>query len=192
MINKSNQFPFFAYRDANNCLSKTRFQTGEDSHWAFIGDSRIRQLYFEILNLVDPEAEPLVIVKDIYGNNLDQLLIDVPYRVSAIASETANVYSRPLEKAHSSLTYNNSDLSFRLTFFWRPVFNQSAADLIHQLGLSKSVPNIVIAGSGAWDIKLSNGSDSVLDVYASNLEQVAKVSETYFPVHQEVKLLTIL
>ncbi|KAK4010994.1 N-acetylneuraminate 9-O-acetyltransferase [Daphnia magna] len=165
--------------DANNCLRKTRFQTGEDSHWAFIGDSRIRQLYFEILKLVDPEAEPSVIVKDIYGNNLDQLLIDVPFRVSAIATEQTNVYSRPLEKAHSSLTYNNSELSFRMTFFWRPIFNQSAVDLIHQLGLSKSVPNVVIAGSGAWDIKLSNGSDAVLDVYESNLEQVAKAANNW-------------
>lgn len=127
---------------------------------------------------MDPEAEPSVIVKDIYGNNLDQLLIDVPFRVSAIATEQTNVYSRPLEKAHSSLTYNNSELSFRMTFFWRPFFNQSAVDLIHQLGLSKSVPNVVIAGSGAWDIKLSNGSDAVLDVYESNLEQVAKVRKS--------------
>jgi hypothetical protein len=62
-----------------------------------------------------------------------------------------------------------------MTFFWRPTFNQSAADLFHQLGLSKSVPNLVVAGSGAWDIKSSNGSQLVVDAYSRNLEQVAEV-----------------
>ena len=29
--------------------------TGEESHWAFVGDSRIRQVYFEVLKLLDPD-----------------------------------------------------------------------------------------------------------------------------------------
>lgn len=122
---------------------------------------------------MDPEAEPFIVVKDTTGNYFE----DVNYRVSAARTlKQEDKYDRPLEKAHSSLTYNNTLLSFRISFFWRPVFNQSAADLLHQLGVSKSVPRLVVAGSGAWDIKLSNGSEEALNVYARNLEQVARVS----------------
>jgi hypothetical protein len=174
-LENSNLFPFTPNRDSENCLRKTRFMTGEESHWAFVGDSRIRQLYFEVLKLLDPDAEPLVVAKDSNGNNLDMLVIDEPYRVSAITTDKETVDSRPLEKVHSSLTYKNSPFSLRMTFFWRPTFNQSAADLFHQLGLSKSVPNLVVAGSGAWDIKSSNGSQLVVDAYSRNLEQVAEV-----------------
>jgi hypothetical protein len=45
--------------------------TGEESHWAFVGDSRIRQVYFEILKLLDPDAEPNDVANDINGNSLD-------------------------------------------------------------------------------------------------------------------------
>lgn len=113
-----------------------------------------------------------MIENDKIGNYLDQL----KYGVSSPTNKSEGQQtSRSLEKAHSSLTFNNSQLSFRISFFWRPVFNQSAIDLLHQLGQSKSVPRLVLAGSGAWDIKLSNGSDEALDAYARNLEQIGRV-----------------
>jgi hypothetical protein len=153
--------------------------TGEDSFWAFVGDSRMRQLYFEILKLVDPDAEPLAVATDSNGNSLDTLLIDEPFRVSAIMSEKElkqEDNTKPLKNAHKSLIYNNSQLSLRVMFFWRPMFNQTTADLIHQLGLSRSVPHVVVAGSGSWNIKLSNGSQIILDAYSENLQLLARVS----------------
>ncbi len=163
-------------RDADNCFRKTRFMTGEDSFWAFIGDSRMRQLYFETLNLVDPDAEPLVVATDSSGNSLDTLLIDEPFRVSAIMSEKELKQEESLRPRHKSYIYNNPQLSLRIMFFWRPSLNQTTADLINQLGLSRSVPHVVVAGSGSWDIKGSNGSQIVLDAYSQNLQLLANVS----------------
>ena len=154
--------------------------TGEESHWAFVGDSRIRQVYFEILKLLDPDAEPNDVANDINGNSLDVLLIDEPYRVSAILSkkETKKVYgTSPIRNRMSSLIYNNSQLSFRMLLFWRPMLNQATIDLIHQLVQSKSVPNLVVAGSGSWIIRGCNGSKSILENYSRNLRQVAEVTK---------------
>ncbi|EFX82868.1 hypothetical protein DAPPUDRAFT_48914 [Daphnia pulex] len=137
--------------DADNCFRKTRFMTGEDSFWVFIGDSRIRQLYFETLKLVDPDAEPLVVATDSSGN-------------------------KSLRPRHKSYIYNNPQLSLRIMFFWRPSLNQTTADLINQLGLSRSVPHVVVAGSGSWDIKGSNGSQIALDVYSQNLQLLANAA----------------
>jgi hypothetical protein len=154
--------------------------TGEETHWTFVGDSRIRQVYFEILKLLDSDAEPNDVANDGNGNSLDVLLIDEPYRVSAILSkkETKKVYgTAPIRNRMSSLIYNNSQLSFRMLFFWRPMLNQTTIDLIHQLVQSKSVPNLVIAGSGSWIIKGSNGSKSILENYSRNLRKVAEVTK---------------
>lgn len=118
---------------------------------------------------MDPDGEPFVIENDAVGNYFD-------FVKNGVSAAKENKYARPLEKAHSSLTYNNTLLSFRISFFWRPVFNESAADLFRQLGVSEFVPRLVVAGSGAWDIKLSNGSQEALNVYARNLEHVARVS----------------
>lgn len=154
--------------------------TGEDSFWAFIGDSRMRQLYFETLRLVDPDADPLVVATDSNGNSLDTLLIEEPFRVSAIMSEKEGKQDEdvkiPLHNSHKSFIYNNPQLSLRIMFFWRPSFNQTTADLINQLGLSRSVPHVVVAGSGSWNIKGSNGSQIVLDDYSQSLHLLANVS----------------
>lgn len=133
----------------------------------------MRQLYFEVLKLLDPAGSPLVVDRDDDAvNYLDHVL---PAGTTGHADGES---TRPLEKAHKSLTYNNSQLSLRMTFFWRPVFNQSAIDLFGQLSQSKFVPRLVVAGSGTWNIKLSNGSDTeaLLDAYARDLELVARVS----------------
>jgi hypothetical protein len=154
--------------------------TGEDSFWVFIGDSRMRQLYFETLKLVDPDAESLVVATDSNGNSSDTLLIDEPFRVSAIMSEKELKQDEdvkiPLHNSHMSFIYNNQQLSLRILFFWRPVFYQTTIDLINQLGLSRSVPHVVVAGSGSWNIKDSNGSQIVLDTYSQNLQLLANVS----------------
>jgi hypothetical protein len=178
-------------RDADNCFRKTRFMTGEDSFWAFIGDSRIRQLYIETLQLVDPDAEPLVVATDSNGNSLDTLLIDEPFRVSAIMSEKEVKQDEdvkiPLHNSHKkSFIYNNPQLSLRIMFFWRPIFNQTTADLINQLGLSRSVPHVVVAGSGSWNIKGSNGSQIVLDAYSQSLQLLANVSPQCIKQHTQL------
>ncbi len=150
--------------------------TGEDSFWAFVGDSRMRQLYFETLNLVYPDAEPLAIATDSNGNSLDTLLIDEPFRVSAIMSEKELTQLDSLGPRHISFIYNNPQLSLRIMFFWRPLLNQTTADLINQLGLSRSVPHVVVAGSGSWNIRKCNGSQTILDAYSQSLQQLATVS----------------
>ena len=138
-LENSNLFPFTPNRDSENCLRKTRFMTGEESHWAFVGDSRIHQVYSAILKMLDRDVDPWAVPKGFF--------------------------------------YNNSQLSFRMLFFWRPMLNQTTIDLIHQLVQSKSVPNIVVAGSGSWIIKTCNGSKSILENYSRNLQQVAEVTK---------------
>jgi hypothetical protein len=113
--------------------------TGEESHWAFVGDSRIHQVYSAILKMLDRDVDPWAVPKGFF--------------------------------------YNNSQLSFQMSFFWRPILDQTTIDLIHQLGLNKSIPNLVVAGSGSWIIKTCNGSKSILENYSRNLRLVSEVTK---------------
>ena len=123
----------------------------------FIGDSRIRQLYFELLEIIDPHGKPSVI---------------------GSTDTERNVTS--LEKAHQSLTFNVPHLGFYMSFYWIPILNESVANLVSQLSLSKNVPKILVAGSGTWEIKLSNGSQSALESYISNLHLLSQVNQSLF------------
>jgi hypothetical protein len=136
----SNFFPFIPDRDLENCLRKTRFITGEENHWVFVGDSRIQQVYVEILKMLDRDVNPWAVPEGFFF-------------------------------------YNNSQLSLQISFFWRPIVDQNTIDLIHELGLNKSVPNLVVAGSGSWIIKHCNGSKSILENYSRNLRLVSEVTK---------------
>ena len=127
------------------------------NQFVFIGDSRIRQLYFELLKTVDPDGIP-----------------------SVIGPTNAKKSTTSLEKAHQSLTFNVNHLSFQMTFHWMPILNESIADLVLQLSLSQNVPKILVVGSGAWEIKLSNGSLSALKSYTTNLYHLSKVNQSLF------------
>jgi len=135
--------------------------TREVNHFTFIGDSRMRQLFFHFLSLADPEAVPTVIDSQ---------------------------HHRPIEKAHSSLIYNDTNSAFQISFFWVPVFNESAADLLRKLSKGTalkdlSVPRVVVAGAGVWDIKLSFNNTSegdALNNYASNLIAINQVNYQIF------------
>lgn len=126
----------------------------------------MRQLFFHFLSLADPEA--------------------VPTRIDS-------QHDRPLEKAHSSLIYNDTNSAFQISFFWVPVFNESAADLLQKLSNGTalkglSIPKVVVAGAGVWDIKLSFNNTSegdALNNYASNLISIYKV--TYYYVFTNLK-----
>ena len=126
----------------------------------------MRQLFFHFLSLADPEAVP-----------------------TGIDSQQ----DRPLEKAHSSLIYNDTNSAFQISFFWVPVFNETAADLLQKLSNGTalkglSIPKVVVAGAGVWDIKLSFNNTSegdALNNYASNLISIYKV--TYYYVFTNLK-----
>jgi len=57
-----------------------------------------------------------------------------------------------------------------------PILNESVADLVHQLSLSNNVPKVLIAGSGTWEVKHSNGSELALKSYTTNLHLLAQVN----------------
>ena len=157
---------FFHFSDTGKCLQNAAYASNhfgtETNHFALVGDSRIRQLFFEFLNHLDPEGKPSILEHSPDSSD------------GGSSSEADDL--RPLEKAHSSLTYNNTKFSFRLSFYWRPVFDQSAVDLLHQLRKARNVPSVLVAGSGAWDMKLSNGSEKGLADYSSNLLKIFRVS----------------
>lgn len=138
----------------------------------FVGDSRIRQLYFEVLKGINAKAEPSIIKKDTAPNYYE--FVESEFSISNKV-EAEGEDARPLEKAHKSLTYSVTELSLRITFFWRPVFNSSVVELVNQLKRATSLPKLIVAGSGAWDIKLSNGSEMGLAEYGENLAKVVEV-----------------
>jgi len=140
----------YSHFDTTRCL---RYASYIDNwnHFVFIGDSRIRQLYFELLEIIDPHGKPSVI---------------------GSTDTERNVTS--LEKAHQSLTFNVPHLGFYMSFYWIPILNESVANLVSQLSSSKNVPKILVAGSGTWEIKLSNGSQSALESYISNLHLLSQ------------------
>ena len=143
-------------------------------HFVFVGDSRIRQLYFEVLKTVDPDGQPYVLES---ADAVDSYFRSQVHQQKMSEEDT----TRPLEKAHSHLSYNNTQLSLQMSFFWVPVFNQSAVDLMHTLAKSiNGVPSLLVAGSGIWEIKLSNGSDDSLVVYTQNLINIVRVSRNIF------------
>ena len=157
----------------NKCYRQAGYLDKEYNHWIFIGDSRIRQLYFEVLRRVNSKAEPLIIKTDALPNYTEFVQPELSNLNEEV--EITEEDARPLEKAHKSLTYNATSLSLRITFFWRPVFNSSVVELLNNLKSMKSLPRLIVAGSGAWDIKLSKGSEQHVQEYGRNLANVVEV-----------------
>lgn len=156
--------------DASRCFKHASYVVGDVSYVAFIGDSRIRQLFFQFLKEVDPEAKPSILDSD-YSNQ------EFGEEIEVEASKAED--TRPLEKAHKSLTYNSTKLAFQVDFFWMPVVNESTVDIIHSLARDQkknAIPKMVVAGGGVWNIKLSNGSEDALADYVANLSLFARVS----------------
>ena len=167
--------------EARTCLQRSGNSTKETAHFTFIGDSRIRQLFLRFLNQIDPEAKASILQE--YDGDGDDSHI----------SNDEEESSRPLEKAHKSLFYVDSDYRFRVNFYWRPVFNKSAIDLLRQLSQGvvsadtegSNVPKILVAGTGAWEMKLSNGSDKALENYVHYLSKIDRVITIDFHIYIE-------
>ena len=96
--------------------------------------------------------------------------------------------ARPAKKAHCDLAYENTQLYLKLAFFWRPVANRSFVDVIERLASpdeQRDVPKMLIASSGAWEVKLSNGSSEALESYEFYLSVISEVDNaTTFLVSQ--------
>ena len=131
------------------------------NHFVFIGDSRIRQLYFELLKHIDPNGKPSVIVTE-----------------NTTHVTTIETTGTSLEKSHQSLAFNLTQHSFHMSFYWMPVLNQSVINLMQQLMRSKNIPKIVVAGSGTWEIKLTNASELALKSYAEALHLLSQVNHS--------------
>lgn len=174
MIRELKLVDYTFYRDTSKCLRLAGSMSVEHNHWVFVGDSRIRQLYFEVLRHMDSNGEPTIVENDTVGEYQFFTLKGTPSADDA--DENKSEDSRPVEKAHRSLTYANPQIALRLSFFWRPIFNASAVDLLIELRRSTNIPRVLVAGSGAWYIKLSNGSDTALSDYAKDIDLLAKVT----------------
>lgn len=122
---------------------------------------------------MNSKAEPWIVKTDTAPNYTEF----VQYELSNLNEEieVTEEDARPLEKAHKSLTYNSTNLSLRITFFWRPVLNSSVVELLNNLKSMKSLPKLIVTGSGSWDIKLSKGSEQHVQEYGGNLAKVVEV-----------------
>ena len=71
-------------------------------------------------------------------------------------------------------------MNLKLSFYWRPIANQSFIDKFKTLANSNDVPKVVIAGTGAWEIKSTNAATVGLDDYIQNLTVLSVVMVFFF------------
>lgn len=116
---------------------------GGRNHIVFLGDSRIRQLYFEYV----------------------QALSTNQYNKHEHHQGNAS------EAIHHDLEHHDNNLNLKIQFLWRPMVNRSFVEEFRTWSTleHKSRPSMIITGSATHSIKMFNASHEALDYYRKNL-----------------------
>ena len=69
------------------------------------------------------------------------------------------------------LSWDNKAQNLRLDFYWAPVLNQSVMEVLETWRTGRG-PTVIVIGSGAESIKMSNNSQTVLDQHRRNLTKL--------------------
>lgn len=134
------------------------------SHFVFVGDSRIRQLFFGFLRHVDAQAKPFV-MKDFSSGAEDY------------DDSLNNEESHSEKMVPKSLHYNNVDLALQISFYWRPVLNRNVIDLFRLLanGTKIPVPEVVVMGCGAQEPP-GGPDNAAVDEYVERIMEIGQVN----------------
>uniref|UniRef100_A0A8C6F5J8 N-acetylneuraminate (7)9-O-acetyltransferase n=3 Tax=Monodon monoceros TaxID=40151 RepID=A0A8C6F5J8_MONMO len=164
--------------EAKNCLV--------DKHIAFIGDSRIRQLFYSFVKIINPQFKE-------EGNK-------ERWRGKTICHMTIchNGEHKKKKWWHENIPFEDKTASVKVDFLWHPEVNGSMKQCI-KVWTEDSVakPHVVVAGAATWSIKIHNGSNEALSQYKMNitsiaplLEKLAKTSDVYWvlqdPVYEDL------
>eukprot|EP00039_Didymoeca_costata_P000532 m.46001 g.46001 ORF g.46001 m.46001 type:complete len:329 (-) comp10326_c0_seq1:1242-2228(-) len=99
---------------------------------AFVGDSRVRQLYYTLLDLVDPTFN---------------------------ASEDAQKQHANLHKT-PSISVGSQHKTASVQFFWRPeIYDSQLQDLF--VKLKKAPPDFLLVSAGLWALKRGDSTDAI-------------------------------
>lgn len=117
---------------------------GGRNHIVFLGDSRIRQLYFEYIEALS---------------------------INQFNNHKHNQQKNSSEVIHHDLEHHDDNLNLKIQFLWRPMVNRSFVEEFQNWSTleHKSRPNMIIAGSATHSIKMFNASHDALDYYRKNL-----------------------
>ena len=121
--------------DTERCFKYARFWGGHN-HLVFIGDSRVRQLYLSTRRWVESgrEQEP---------------------------SQTSPGWTDLNHQGDLNLQWDNLAQNLRLDYYWAPLVNESMMEILETWKTGRG-PTVIVIGSGAASIKLSNNSQTSL------------------------------
>ena len=69
------------------------------------------------------------------------------------------------------LAWDNAAQNLKLDFYWAPAVNDSMMEVLHTWNTGRG-PTVIVIGSGATSIKMSNNSQTVLDEHRRNLTKL--------------------
>ena len=130
--------------DTERCFKYNRFWGGHN-HLVFIGDSRVRQLYLSTRRWAE--------------SGLEQ-------EVRKTSPGKPQINSGDL-----NLQWDNQAQNLRLDYYWAPLVDQSMMEILQTWKTGRG-PTVIVLGSGAASIKLSNNSQTSLDQHRRNLTRL--------------------
>ncbi|XP_070582799.1 N-acetylneuraminate (7)9-O-acetyltransferase isoform X3 [Erythrolamprus reginae] len=167
--------------EAKSCL--------KNKYIAFIGDSRIRQLFYSFVKLVNPQIKE-------EGNKKAASTGADGSGIAATAGSDLSV--PPLFSCscngHENIPFEDKSSSLKVDFLWYPEVNGSMKQCIKAwIEGSSSKPHILVVGAATWSIKIHNGSNEALTQYRINitsiaplLEKLARSSDVYWVLQDPV------
>ena len=132
--------------DTERCFKYNRFWGGHN-HLVFIGDSRVRQLYLSTRRWAESGLEQEV--RQTSPGGKPQL------------SSSGNL----------DLKWDNLAQNLKLDYYWAPLVNESMMEILQTWKTGRG-PTVIVLGSGAASIKLSNNSQTSLDQHRRNLTRL--------------------
>ncbi|XP_077291405.1 N-acetylneuraminate (7)9-O-acetyltransferase isoform X2 [Arctopsyche grandis] len=135
----------YSQTDTRHCFRYLAFW-GRFNHFVFIGDSRVRQLYYSFINHVKVKGE-----------------IDV----------TDTTLQKPNNQ--SDLSYvDSAKLRLSAEFIWSPYISTKMVNEFNKWKKSDNPPNTIIAGCGITIIREQNASAKALEEYRMNITRLVQ------------------
>lgn len=134
--------------ESRMCLRYIAYWGGQN-HVVFMGDSRIRQLYWAFVRQVQQPPGA--------GQQQQE--------------------EEEEEAAHRDLHFEEKDLRLRVEFLWRPLVDGAMRAAGARWLAAPSPPRLLVVGGGTWAMKRTNGSRAAVAEYGAGVGRLAPLLE---------------